>query len=203
MKRTHLLMAFSGWLAFFFLAFCTSAGVSVDVTVGEGGVATADAAEADPGADGTLRVVDADGRLVGALVSRTHLHYDGSELYDAVQVYNPASGLFFSIRMSNSEVLLPAKVLFTKGNCNGEAAIRATCPDCVSGYDLGFARKGTWYRIEGGAERVQVGYSSYLPPEPGSICAGHGMSTSYGYPVTKLDASESPGEFTPPLKFAW
>lgn len=203
MKRTHLLLAFSGWLAFFFLAFCTSTGVSVDVTLGDRGFAAVDAAEGNGGVTGTPRVVDAEGRLVGALVSRTHLHYDGSELYDAVQVYNPGTGLFFTIRMSNSEVLLPAKVLFSKGNCNGEAAIRATCPDCVSGYDLAFARKGAWYRIEGGTERVQFGYSSYLPPEPGSACAGHGMSTSYGYPVVKLDASESPGDFSPPLRFAW
>ena len=202
MNKTHLLLAFSGWLAFFYLAFCSSTGVSVDVTLDEG-MRTADAAPGNGGAEGALRVVDAEGRLVGALVSRTHAHYDGSELFDAVQVYNPVRGLFFGIRMSNAEVLLPAKVLFTKGNCTGEASIRATCSDCVSGYGLAFAHNGTWYRIEGGAKRVQFGYSSYLPPEPGSPCAGHGMSTSYGYPVEKISPAESLGEFTPPLEFAW
>ncbi len=213
MTRWQVLWLFSGWVAFFFLAFCSplsspsqdaplpqadSAGPIPDALA-----ASDDRPEPEPAGNGTLRVVDAQGTLVGVLVSRTHRLLEGSELYDAVTVFHPPTGLFFSIRMADASVLLPAKVLFSAGNCTGKAAIRASCTDCLSGYDLAFYYNNAWYQIAGGEPRVQFSYSSYVPEEPGATCAGHGNSSTYAFPVDPLGPGQTPGLFVPPLRFAW
>jgi hypothetical protein len=213
MTRWQVLALSSGWVAFFFLAFCTP----VSTPSGEDALQTGDVAgpipdaraasdrrpEPEPAGTGTLRVVDDNGTLVGVLVSRTHRLLENSELYDAVTVFHPPTGLFFSIRMSDASVLLPAKVLFASGNCTGKAAIRAACTDCVSGYDLAFYYNNAWYRVAGGASRVQFNYSSYVPEEPGAACAGHGNSNTQAFPVDPLGPGETPGLFVPPLRFAF
>ncbi|MBM4353649.1 MAG: hypothetical protein FJ109_07590 [Deltaproteobacteria bacterium] len=215
MKRWQVLCLFSGWFFFFFLAFCNPLSVpsgDLDEARGRGDSAgpIPDALAADgtpappePAGSGTLRVVDNDGKLVGVLVSRSHRLLEDSELYDAVTVFHPPTGLFFTIRMADASVLLPAKVLFSAGNCTGKAAIRASCADCVSGYDMGFFYNKQWYRVQGGVLRDQFSYSSYVPEEPGAICAGHGNSNTYAFPVDPLGPGETPGLFVPPLRFAW
>jgi len=213
MKRWQILWLFSGWVAFFFLAFCSpisppsdDAAPTAEIDAGPipDALAASDGrADPEPAGNGTLRVVDDNGTLVGVLVSRTHRLLEGSELYDAVTVFHPPTGLFFSTRMADASVLLPAKVLFAAGNCTGKAAVRAACGDCLSGYDLAFFYNKTWYRVAGGVPRTQFSYSSYVPEEPGAVCAGHGNSNTYAFPVDPLGPGKTPGLFVPPLRFAW
>jgi hypothetical protein len=212
MKKKLLVPAAVGWLAFFWLAYCGSPGLRVDVSFEPDNVPGAEAAPddnagaevAEPIGQGKLYVVDDTGRLVGALVHRTHRLLDHSELFDAVMVYNPQYGLFFSVRMSSAEVLLPAKLFFTGGNCTGSAAVRANCPDCVSGYDLAFSYLGSWYRVPGGEERSQFKYTSYVADDDLEYqCTAHGNSSTYVYPLDTLGPGENPGAFVPPLRFVW
>jgi hypothetical protein len=210
MTRRHIALLLSGWTAFFYLAFCSSpVSVSVDISPSPDQSPLQDAFAEDervywPEAPkGTLSVLDATGTLVGVLVSRTHPQRDDSDLYDAVQVFSPEHNLFFGIHMKTAKTILPAKVMFKQGNCAGTAGIRATCPDCFSGYDLGFSYGSTWYRVAGGAERESFTYSSYIPPESDGKCTGHGMSNTYVYPAEVISLTESPAPFVPPLHFVW
>jgi hypothetical protein len=198
-----------GWLGLFVLAYCGSPGVEVDIRFTDDHLELANADEQEPGnpsepvGSGQLSVVDAEGRLVGIVVARTHRLLDHNELFDAVQVFHPEFELFFTIRMATAEVLRPGKVFFASGNCSGTAAIRALCPDCRSGYQLAFPYHGIWYEVTGGDERIQFQYSSYVAEEPDSQCTGHGNSSTFVYPLTKMDPMKTPGAFQAPLKFVW
>lgn len=208
MAGRHVVLLISGWVAFFYLALCSSP-VSKDVLEPADRVNIGEALAKDgqvfwPEAPmGALSVVDAAGRLVGILVARTHPQRGDSDLYDAVQVYNPEYRLFFGIHMSSGKVLLPAKIMFGQGSCSGKVGVRATCPECLSGYDLGFSWGNTWYRMEGGVERESFTYSAYVPPESDGKCTGHGMSSTYAYPAQAVDPLESPPAFSGPLQFVW
>lgn len=209
MRKWHTALMSLAMLAAIYLAFCGEPVVTVEVRFADDGVAPVDAAEGDAGPDvqpldgGRLYVVDHEGKLVGTVISRAHRLAEYNELYDAVTVYNPSYGLFFSIKMTNAKVLRPAKALFANANCTGTASVRATCPDCLSGYDLGFEHGGVWYRIPGGQERVQVSYTSYIADEPDAICTAHGNSSTWVYKAVEISPPETPGQFVPPLRFVW
>jgi hypothetical protein len=211
MTRRMTLVAAAGWLAFFVLAYCGGNGLEVDVRWSGDGEGISDAAAGEDGVEGgveplpagRLSVVDADGRLVGLLVSRTHRLLEHNELFDGIQVYHPGHGLFFGIRMTDAQVLLPGKLFFSGGGCSGTAAVRALCPQCPSGFDLAFSYKGTWYRVPGGVERKSFNYSSYVADDLDSQCTGHGASSTHVYPLDTLPPGQHPESFTPPLRFHW
>jgi len=208
MTRKCFWVGLAGWMAFLGAVFCSTPGLDVEVRwTGEDrdGARAAAAREgpAEPLEQGRLAVVDANGTLVGLLLSRTHRLFEHNELFDAVTVYNPKYGLFFSIQMQSALVLRPAKVFFAAGNCTGTAAIRATCPDCVSGYGLAFSYNGQWYRVGGGKGRSQFSYSSYIAEETDAVCTGHGHSSTYVYPLDPLGPTEGLPIFEPPLRFVW
>jgi len=211
-KKSLPLLAAAGWMAFFWLAYCGSPGVRVDVSFEPDRIVEAQASPDGPGnppaalpvGKGTLYVADAVGKVAGVLVHRSHRMQDNNELFDAVMVYNPTHHLFFSLRMTTAEVLLPGKVFFTGSNCTGSAAVRANCPTCLSGYDLAFSYNGNWYRVPGGEERSQFKYTSYVADDDLEYqCTAHGNSSTHVYPLDPLGPGENPGPFTPPLRFVW
>ncbi len=199
-----------GWLSFLALAFCGNPGIDIEVTLlpdAENGAMAADADEGkrsgEPVGAGQLSVVDSEGRLVGVVVARTHRLLEHNELFDAVQVFHPASELFFSVRMASGEVLRPGKIFFSGGNCSGAVAVRAMCPDCPSGFNLAFSYKGTWYRVPDGLARLSFKYASYVAEEGDAQCTGHGNSSTQVYPVEALEPQFQLGSFVPPLRFVW
>ena len=211
MDRFKTAFMMVGWISFFYLAFCGADREPPESDVPGEMISKADASEPD-GPDETdwspsvsggagVYVVDAVGKTAGLLISRTHTQFDGSELYDAVQVYNPEYGLFFSVSMNTAQVIRPAKIVFSKSNCTGSVGIRATCQDCTSGHDLAFEHNGSWYEVEGGVSREQKYYSSYLPEEAAGNCTAHGSSTTYVFPVKPLGPPQSPGSFAAPMEF--
>ncbi len=204
MKRREIYLALSGWIAVALLAFCTSIGDNAlpdGATVAD---AIADEDATDPTASlAGLWVVDADGKAVGTVVSRTHPLKENSELLDAVMVYNPTYRIFFTVEMNSGDVILPAKVFYPNGNCSGEPAIKGICPDCLSGSELGVRVLGRWYQVTGGVEREPFHYSSYFTEGSQGNCVGHGGSDTYVYPLTELPEGGAPGEFNPPLRFSY
>jgi len=209
MKKWHIGIGIAGLVAAFYLAFCAESMVTVEVNWEGDSVKRAEASPEDetgpdePVGGGKLYVADQEGRMVGVVLSRAHRLMDDNELYDAVSVYNPKVGLFFSIKMTNAQVLLPAKVLYANANCTGTASVRATEPEAQSGYDLAFSYNGQWHRIPGGQNRKQINYTSYVADELDAQCTAHGQSSTWAFATEPVGPFESPGEFVPPLRFVW
>lgn len=210
MNKQAWALAAAGWAAALYLAYCgNDQGPQTDAMAVTDAVA--DEWQAPPAGvhAGTLWVVDATGAPVGVAYSRRHPMLEESELYDAVSLYSPHTGLFFSVRMSNGEVLRPAKVFFSDSSCSGTAGIRtncsscADCEDCVSGFGTAFKSGSRWYRVKGGQPKTGFTYTTYLPEALGEPCTSHGSSDTFVFPAELLSEEEAPPAWTAPLAFRW
>ncbi len=175
------------------------------------GVGAGDAAGAGNGASaGGLRVVAADGTLVGVLVSRGHPHQGastapagtgGDVLRDGVLVYHPGAHLFFGVGMASGKVISP-RLGIAEGDCLKPlvGGYYADGPE-ISGFDYAFVWKGNWWKVRGGEKLALVGCAGVGTGGETPTCVPH-TGSCRGFPVDAIQPS-LPASFVAPLHFDW
>ena len=179
--------------------------VSVAAALGD----TADGRPATPGVDpiagAGLWVVDEQGVAVGVLVRRGSDDTAArSSVYDRVQVYHPASALFFDVTMHDGRVRFPEKVYFKGSSCTVPLGIAVgACGDCRAGYQLAFMHEERWYEVIGGSSSEVIPNDASLEMGISSSCVPHSSSSTRAFPVREVSGETPPQRFTPPLRFVW
>ena len=185
---------------------------AVEVSPGHEDTTPQDATRPGPDVNGpagsgsAIWVLDAGDVPVGVLVRRgSDDSTTGDQVLDTVQVFNPSSGLFFDITMSDGVVRPPGILYFSDGNCSQPVGLANTtgCGDCVSGYAQGVLAGGGWWRIRGGRKTVQKATVGSIRPSTGLDCTVHGAANTPVFEVERVTGVTPPTHFTPPLHFAW
>lgn len=159
---------------------------------------------------GGLRVVAADGTLVGVLVSRGHPHQGastapagngGDVLRDGVLVYHPTARLFFGVGMASGKVISP-RLGIAESDCLKPlvGGYYADGPE-ISGFDYAFVWKGNWWKVRGGEKLALVGCAGVGTGGETPQCVPH-TGSCRGFPVDAISSSLPPS-FMPPLHFDW
>lgn len=150
-----------------------------------------------------LWVDDANGVPVGLLVRRGSDDATASRaIYDFVTVFDPVSGLFFELTMTDGQVRYPANTFFDGFSCETPIGIGVgPCTDCRSAWNLGFLHKGRWYKMRGGAAFETRGPGSVLKGGTATECVAHGTSNAKVFVVDALETNTPPTSFAAPLRF--
>src|SRR5262249_4204559 len=139
-------------------------------------------------------VDDANGVPVGLLVRRGSDDATANRaIYDFVTVYDPVSGLFFEVTMTDAIVRYPANTFFDGFSCDTPPGIGiGPCEECRSGWTLGFLHAGRWYKVRGGASPEVRGPGSVMKGGLSSECVAHGTSNAKVYLVDPVDVNAPP-----------
>lgn len=178
-----------------------------EVDAGAPAAGAGDAATGAPG--GGLRVLSADGALVGVLIGRGHPFQATAGaaagatdvLRDSVMVYHPGARLFFGVAMASGAVLSP-RLGIADNECKTPvvAGYYTDGPE-ISGYDMAFVWAGAWWRIRGGEPLQLVGCAGMATGGANAKCVPHSGSCR-GFPVEKIGQA-LPTSFAAPLRFDW
>ena len=161
-------------------------------------------------ATGGLRIVAADGSLVGVLVSRGHPHQgastapagnSGDVLRDGVLVYHPGARLFFGVGMASGKVISP-RIGIAEWDCQKPlvGGYYADGPE-ISGFDYAFVWKGAWWKVRGGEKLALVGCAGVGTGGETPTCVPH-TGSCRGFPVDAISPA-LPASFAAPLRFDW
>lgn len=163
------------------------------------------AEETRPGASDAsgIWVEDANGVGVGLLVRRGSDDATASRaIYDFVTVFEPVSGLFFEITMTDGLVRYPPNTFFASGACDIPVGIGVgPCTECRSAWGLGFSHLGKWYKVRGGALFETRGPGSVLKGGISTECVAHGTANAKVFVVDPVALDAPPATFAPPLRF--
>lgn len=148
-------------------------------------------------------VDDANGVPVGLLVRRGSDDSTASRaIYDFVTVYDPVSGLFFEVTMTDAEVRYPPNTFFEGFSCDTPLGIgRGPCEDCRSAWNLAFRHQGRWYKIRGGSTWETRGPGSVLKGGIATECVAHGTANAKVFLVDPVQTNAPPATFAAPLRF--
>jgi len=183
----------------------TRADDAPDATVADATAPDTTAPDTRPGASDVsgIWVDDANGVPVGLLVRRGSDDPTASRaIYDFVTVFDPVSGLFFELTMTDGVVRYPANTFFDGFSCDIPIGIGVgTCSDCRSAWNLGFLHKGRWYKMRGGAAWETRGPGSVLKGGTATECVAHGTASAKVFVVDPVETNAPPLTFAAPLRF--
>ncbi|MFO0745195.1 MAG: hypothetical protein U1F43_05885 [Myxococcota bacterium] len=156
----------------------------------------------NPDASG-IWVQDANGVPVGLLVRRgSDDQIADRAIYDIVTVFNPTSGLFFEITMSDGIVRYPQNTFFRGFDCQDPIGIGiGSCVDCKSGYGAAFLHTGRWFKVKGGVPFETMAPDAVFKGGLNTDCIAHGTSNAKGFPVVQVIENAPPTTFAAPLEF--
>lgn len=151
-----------------------------------------------------LWVDDANGVPVGLLVRRGSDDATASRaIYDFVTVYDPVSGLFFELTMTDAEVRYPPNTFFQGFSCDTPIGIGVgPCQECRSAWNLAFRHAGRWYKVRGGANFETRGPGSVLKGGIATECVAHGTANAKVFLVDPVESNAPPATFAAPLRFS-
>ncbi len=161
--------------------------------------------ETRPGASDVsgIWLEDANGVDVGLLVRRGSDDATASRaIYDFVTVFEPVSGLFFEVTMTDGRVRYPQNTFFQGGQCDIPIGIGVgTCSDCRSAWGLGFLHAGKWYKVRGGTSAETRSPNGVLKGGIADTCVAHGTSSAKVFVVDAVELDAPPVSFAAPLRF--
>ncbi len=176
-----------------------------DGTTPDGTIPDATTNETRPGASDVsgIWLEDANGVDVGLLVRRGSDDATASRaIYDFVTVFDPVSGLFFEVTMTDGRVRYPQNTFFQGGNCDIPVGIGVgTCAECRSAWGLGFSHAGRWYKVRGGATAETRSPNGVLKGGIADTCVAHGTSSAKVFVVDPVELDAPPAMFAAPLRF--
>jgi hypothetical protein len=147
-------------------------------------------------------VDDANGVPVGLLIRRGSDDATASRaIYDFITVYDPVSGLFFELTMTDAEVRYPPNTFFDGFSCQTPIGIgNGPCQECRSAWNLAFRHQGKWYKLRGGATFETRGPGSVLKGGIATECVAHGTANAKVFVVDPLLTNAPPASFAAPLR---
>ena len=190
----------------------TPADVQVDGTTAPDATSTPDGTVSDttpadtrPGTSDVsgIWVEDANGVGVGLLVRRGSDDATASRaIYDFVTVFEPVSGLFFEVTMTDAVVRYPPNTFFDGYSCDAPVGIGiGPCADCRSAWNLGFRHADKWYKMRGGATFETRSPGSVLKGGISSECVAHGTASAKVFVVDRVELNAPPVTYAAPLRF--
>lgn len=176
-----------------------------DTTATPDGTVDTTTADTRPGASDVsgIWVEDANGVGVGLLVRRGSDDATASRaIYDFVTVFEPVSGLFFEVTMTDAVVRYPPNTFFDGFSCDAPVGIGVgPCSECRSAWNLGFLHAGRWYKMRGGATFETRSPGSVLKGGISSECVAHGTASAKVFVVDRVELNAPPAGFAAPLRF--
>jgi len=148
-------------------------------------------------------VEDANGVGVGLLVRRGSDDATASRaIYDFVTVFEPVSGLFFEVTMTDALVRYPPNTFFDGFSCDIPVGVGVgPCQECRSAWSLGFLHNSKWYKMRGGATFETRSPGSVLKGGIASECVAHGTNSAKVFVVDQVETNAPPVSFAAPLHF--
>lgn len=148
-------------------------------------------------------VEDANGVGVGLLVRRGSDDATASRaIYDFVTVFEPVSGLFFEVTMTDALVRYPPNTFFDGFSCDTPVGIGVgPCQECRSAWSLGFLHNSKWYKMRGGATFETRAPGSVLKGGIATECVAHGTASAKVFVVDPVETNAPPVSFAAPLHF--
>ncbi len=155
------------------------------------------------GEPASLWVVDAVGVAAGLLIRRgSDNNLADRAIYDIITVYDPPSGLFYDLTMSDGVVRYPGTTFFWGPVCAEPVGLGVGgCTDCRAGYGIGFRHEGAWYRVVGGSTFELASAGSTKDSGLAEGCVVHGTTNAKVFPVELVAAASPPLTFVAPLHF--